>query len=374
MGATLRRARLPHGFLGMLALVLGCELAIARQGISLLNVQPAMFRFAARAAEREAPHCDILCLGDSLVKLGLVPRLLEAELGRSTYNLALIAGQPPSSYFLLRRALEAGARPSAVVVNFKANCLSYPPWVNVRQWCEIGGLRDCLELAWAAPDAHVSGTILTDWLLPSFQSRDQLRSWILAALAGQSGASYSETVPYWHNWSANQGAQIMPKNPVGRTDPKLLEKSIYYPDQWWCDPVNARYLQRFLKLARTHNIPVFWLLAPIQPCVQAKREQNGLDERYMKLVQRALAKFPNLFIIDGRHSGYEPDVFIDFSHLDRDGAAALSAGVASVLRDHFTRGSDRESRMVALPAYEAPRTGSELEDLAQSRLALGNRK
>ena len=65
--------------------------------------------------------------GDSLAKLGVAPSLVEARSGRSVYNLAVCAGQAPSSYFLLRRVLDSGARPTAILVDFFPRLLQVPP-------------------------------------------------------------------------------------------------------------------------------------------------------------------------------------------------------------------------------------------------------
>lgn len=365
--------RLPLGLLGALGLVVACEWTIARGWMNVSGVPPAMFRFAGHAAQEQAPGAEILCLGDSLVKFGLVPEVLEASLNRSAYNLAVMGGQPPSSYFLLRRALKAGSRPRAVVVNFKANCLAATPWINYHQWASLGSLTDCLDLAWESPNASLCGTMLADWLLPSYQARYQIRSGFLAALAGRKTSTREDIQTHWRNWVANKGAQVMPKNPEGRVNPAFLFKEVYYPEHWWCDPVNARYMRRFLKLARKEGIPVFWLLAPIQPAVQTKREQVGLDERYMKIVRHALRDFPNLVVIDGRHAGYRPEVFVDYSHLDHEGAGALSTGVASILNEYLSGGGNSENRMVALPPYQDSEKSRSLEDVSQSRLALGYR-
>src|SRR4029077_15768237 len=97
----------------------------------------AVAKRAARAARREATRCEILFLGDSLLEFGAVPRVLEKCLGRSTFNLAVAGVPPPGALFLLRRALHSGARPAAIVVDFKANIVSGNPLANQRPWVEM---------------------------------------------------------------------------------------------------------------------------------------------------------------------------------------------------------------------------------------------
>ena len=39
----------------------------------------------------------VICFGDSLVKLGIVPAVIEGRLGRRAYNLSACAGQAPAT-------------------------------------------------------------------------------------------------------------------------------------------------------------------------------------------------------------------------------------------------------------------------------------
>ncbi len=78
-------------------------------------------------------------------------------------------------------------------------------------------------------------------------------------------------------------------------------------------------------------------------------------------------------VIDGRAPGYGRAVFIDDSHLDRVGAWAFTSDVAEVLAARF--GGDRPAaRWVTLPPFRE-RPGAEgIEDMDESRLALGPKK
>jgi hypothetical protein len=138
---------------------------------------------------------------------------------------------------------------------------------------------------------------------------------------------------------------------------------------WKCQPANARYVQRFLELAFDARVPVFWLLPPNSPRVIAQRTENGLFARYDAFVREALGRFANLTVIDARRSGYEHSVFVDPVHLDRTGAAALTAGVADVLKTALAPGASTP-RWVLLPAYHEPTAGMGLEDVEQSKSAL----
>ena len=148
MTGSLRHAvgrRLPWGLLGMLASVLFAECWFARNDIHFLGPETASWRLGPRSARERAPAAEVLCFGDSLVKLGVVPKVMERTLNRRVYNLALIAGQPPATFFLLRTALEAGAKPSALIVDYEPHLLSLPPQEKAPLWSELAGARDCLR-------------------------------------------------------------------------------------------------------------------------------------------------------------------------------------------------------------------------------------
>ena len=105
----------PSGLIGAVGLILAIEALVGQTGGT---TQPrtrlsSSYQSAVQAASGPEGRADILCFGDSLVKLGILPRVLEARLGSSAYNLAVLGGQAPGSYFLLRRVLEHGHRPRA---------------------------------------------------------------------------------------------------------------------------------------------------------------------------------------------------------------------------------------------------------------------
>lgn len=108
----------PLGLFGMLACVAIVELLLTRGEPDFLMAWQVLVRYQSDASRRkDVPKDSVLCFGESLVSYGVVPSILEKRLGRRTFNLAVAGGKFPSSYFLLRRSLEAGARPSALVID-----------------------------------------------------------------------------------------------------------------------------------------------------------------------------------------------------------------------------------------------------------------
>src|SRR5262249_51799500 len=95
---------------------------------------------------------------------------------------------------------------------------------------------------------------------------------------------------------------------------------------------NKQYVRRFLALAEAHRIRVFWLIPPIHPVVQGVRDKLGRDGPFQRFIREEQARFPDLVVIDGRRSGYHPDLFVDSSHLNIEGTTTFSVDVADVVR------------------------------------------
>jgi hypothetical protein len=359
--------RVPRGLLGMAALVVLVESFINRHDRDFRSAMQWDWRLTGQAARGEAARCGILCFGDSMVKEGVAPRVLEERLGRPAYNLALGAGMTPAAYFLLRRALAAGARPAAIVLDCEPHLLALGYRSNDDQWPELIDARECLDQAWAARDAGFFARVMLARLFASIRDREQVRAHVRSAFRGEASVWRSHSPGFWRNWRINRGAQIMPVNTAFRG---LLgaQHWMWFPNPWVPDPLAERFLHRFLGLAAASRIPVLWLLPPMAPAGQALREQIGLDASYTRFVERIQADFPNVRVIDGRRSGYGPEEFNDPFHLNRDGALSFSVAVAEVLA-RATTGAASCPRWVDLP-HDRPRaTGSPLEDLDQSVLA-----
>jgi hypothetical protein len=131
------RLELPIGLLGMLALVVGFEVHVARHWWSLTD--PAAFGWAHNGlrAKLEGPGSEIICAGDSLIQVGLIPRIIEAGTGRVAINLG--AGSAPAVFtdLVLRRAFVAGAKPVAIIFDLEPNTLSHGPEHDIRFWQEF---------------------------------------------------------------------------------------------------------------------------------------------------------------------------------------------------------------------------------------------
>ncbi|AGA26241.1 hypothetical protein [Singulisphaera acidiphila] len=360
---------LPWGLLGMFALVLAFEaFAAAHQNNLFLKIDAWTWKQTGRRAERPGSKARIVCLGDSLVQVGVASPIIEKHAGLSTCNLAISGGQAASSYFLLRRVLEAGGRPDSLVLDFFPRHLQSSPLVGLDPWIDLTTFAEVVDLARAGRDAEFLGRVALAKILPTVRSRPEIRGTILAALNGEDRSDRHHVPPSLRrNIEVNRGGLLCPSTPTRHEDLEAWSKT-YFPTNWSCHPVNDVYVRRLLALAASRGIRVFWLLPPIQPVLQQRCERNGFDARHLDFVRGFQAEFPNVTVLDGRHANYDPDVFFDPHHLARDGAAVFSFDVAMTLRRSIH--SDRAlPRWVDLPSYGKRRIDGPLEDVEQSRVA-----
>ena len=124
----------------------------------------------------------------------------------------------------------------------------------------------------------------------------------------------------------NRGAEIVASRPDQVEDVDTWMRG-YFP-RFDCTKVNRTYIKKLLDLARRNEIPVFWVLPPYKPELQARCEQSGFDQAHEAFIKGPPGRYPGLYVIDGRRAGYDPRVFTDLHHLGREGAAIFSADVA----------------------------------------------
>ena len=72
----------------MIALIVVIEWFFGRNWLDFTDPVSLSWRYSAEGVATEAPGCELLCLGDSLIKHGLLPRVIEEETGRRTVNLS----------------------------------------------------------------------------------------------------------------------------------------------------------------------------------------------------------------------------------------------------------------------------------------------
>jgi hypothetical protein len=334
----------------MLALVAVVELIVSARRLDFTTVWADDWRRSALAATRQAPSRDVLVFGDSLVKFSVLPKRIESKTGLRAYNLALNAGTMPSAYFMLRRTLEAGARPKVIVADFCALMQPDRPIRSIRLYPDMATLRDVLDLSWTSGDADFLASTLLGKLLPSYKCRYEIRESVKAAFDGRRASPWPAQSNIWVTWKLEDGAQPMPSNGQGGWTNAEMVRDLS-PTRWECDAINAAYVEKFLKLAESRQIPVVWLIPPLHPEVHSLRAVQGSDEAYTRFVEVTVSRHPGVMVLDARRSGYDRTLYIDTIHLGRQGAESLSTDLARLLLDRIGH-PPKADRWVQLPRYE----------------------
>jgi hypothetical protein len=359
----------PAGLAGMLVLVAAAGGGLARQEVMFTTVAAAAWQWG-REHVPQAGCRPVVVFGDSMGKNGVLPSVLEARSGMKAWNLAVPSGVTPLYYFWFRRLIRAGSRPAAVLVN--AETLDADPLYSPRLWERAAGLGEAAELAREGHDlTFLTGVVLAR-LFPSYRNRVEILSGARGLITGKGELGYRRILPVWRNWNKNDGAFVLPDwdDPPGG-DPRTaqLEQAYYRPPAMKPNPVNHAYLIRFLDLAAENNVPVFLLLTPVHPEVQARRDRFGRDASAVDHARGLLGRYPGLTVVDGRHAGYPPETLADMTHLSLTGAVAFSDAVGGLL---LRQGGPRWRE---LPPYDGAKAatlaaGSGAEDYTESAMWL----
>jgi hypothetical protein len=311
----------------------------------------------------------VLYLGDSLIKHALIPRLIEEGSRCRGYNLAVASAPSPASFFLFRRALDAGARPSAIVFDMVPHLLAGGPRYWNRQWPVLLSPLETCELIRSTRSTELATEMLLFHALPSLRARYDLRTALSNALQGEPLASRELNARHRRNWTLNDGANVAIKRPLPLGEVTDGEHQKIMSHRFSVNRVNAEYARRTLALARKRSVTAYLLLPPLPPMVIERRIATGAEGKYLEFLHRLQDEYPELVILDARRAAYPASVFVDSLHLDRDGAALLSRDVGTVLHDDLGRPAPTAKRWLAMPDYrDIPGgAGQGLEDVEQSK-------
>ena len=364
--------RCPRGVIAAVLSILFVESTLSRHDLELTRPEGINLRMARFAARTHAPGRDLLCLGSSMVQGGILPAVLDRHSGSKSYNLAVVAGTTSTSYYLLKEALNAGARPSAVVLDLHPVFILADNRDRNHFWSDSLGLIDLIDLAWTLNDSHLFSEILFTKSLRSLYHRDQLRTSLLGALNGASSTHWYGNLVWMRNLNRNQGAAVSENNPVYKGEVTPVYQSLWLSDEHrkGSSPSAELYMHRLLKLAAAHGIRVYWVNMPLVPELEHEREAKGWNKDYDRFT-RKFSSYANLVVLDARNTGYPPSVFLDATHLASSGANALSRDIAQVLsRDKIVNTKDERSRRVLLPPFQQRPIDVPFESLAHSMRAL----
>ena len=367
--------RLPLGLLGALLMIVVVERAIAGRMIAVTTHVASSWGFAAEAARGDGARSEILGFGDSLIKFGFLPQIIQKRTGRTAYNLAALAGPSSRDYQILKRVLDAGGKPSAIVVCIQVVHLGSGPRSHVRHFAESVTLAEALDLAWTSRDPGLFASLMIERRVPSIRARFEIRGNLMRALRGEEGVWTPLFYPLRRNWNRSRGAHIVPEEHHSPDDPAAAEahaRELYpydFADVSDQVPVHEIYIRRFLNLAAQRKIPVFWVLPPMLPAVEDRQQRVALTALSTALARRVQVWYPEVVVVDGRERGYDAGAFVDGVHLNRRGAYVFSRDLADMLR-HRLNETSSANLWVLLPRYRPSTMEVELEDTTQSTAAL----
>lgn len=372
------RDRLPLGLLGALAVVLAAEGYVARRKDELTSIYSVEWRQNARAIRRHAAGPAVLCFGTSLSHMGISPLVLEETMRVPAYNFAMSGAQPFACYLALRDALASGARPKALVVDYAWTTLGQPASFNEVGLAEVATPIDLAAYALAARDASLLGRMAMAWLLPSYRGRPEVRANVAAAVRGAEPGRNPERFLYARNAASNRGAcHLGAIGYDGSVDPS---NPVMFPTDWSCAPACERYIDAFLDLAASRQIPVFWVMPPMAAGARGCWAASGARGRYLGLVEAVAARHANLTIVDATEAAYPVEAFNDPVHLNRDGAVVFSADLGRAIAGRLARDGGPASglRRVRLPDYRPDPDAGRVEDsratLAKIRESMETRR
>jgi hypothetical protein len=291
----------------------------------------------------------------------------------------VLGGQPPTGDFLLRRVLDTGHCPRALIVDFSPLLLGMDPRVNLEWWAALPRGGERLELAWHSRDPALAGSLILRGMIASLSNRETIRAAVgLAAFDATTDddlPTADDLMALRRNWQVNRGAQVAPRSFIAVQG--ALPRPYDGPGwSWMPHPVQAYCVERFLATAQARRIPVYWVLPPAEAVWLDRNERVGTIDAYRRYVHGQVARFPVLTVLDGQRAGWDRAWFRDPVHLNRDGAIRLSLAVADAIAAEQGGSHDR-GRWIDLNGSGAPppRDFQDLlEDLDQSRLAVRNRK
>jgi len=369
-GTILRRC--PRGILGAIVIVMIVESWLARQDLEFTRPEGINLRMARLAARKHAPTCEVLCLGSSMIHSGVLPAALDRHSRSKSYNLAVVAGTTSTSYYILKEAIDAGARPRAVVLDVHPAFILADNRDRNHFWVDCIGTADLVDLGWTLRDPDDFADILLRKIFRSLYHRDPIRLATLHALRGERFSERAPNLTMMRNLNQNRGAFVTPRPASYQGEISPVYQRVWLSDNHrrGSSPSAELYMHRLLQLAHEHGIRVYWVNLPLVPELNRQREAKGWNEVYDRFTKNFLA-YPNLVVIDARTSGYEPSVFNDASHLSPEGAYVLSREIAEILdRDKFEPRLTEESRWMKLPPFLERRPDIPLEDYNTSAIAI----
>jgi lysophospholipase L1-like esterase len=374
-----------------------CILAIeaALWATKSLREQPSLLLWRDTGRDSRSPEAreaDVILLGDSMIRCGLVPEILEAKTGRKTVTLALTGGRPSAALLLLNRVLEQGGAPSVVVIDFEPLILINSPYSAWTAWYELLEPRDVFDFGQWMHDPSFPASFSLGHAFLSIRHRQLFEGqfkafvengdWLHSLATAETVATppvLSHGTPARapasvHTQPLNDGghhslkidvnqepaefASTNPANSLGELLPPLprtVEFQLTSLSPGATNKLEAKAVIKLLRLTRDQKIALYIAIPPRGAELEKHLDDHGLAAWRDRFHDSLLREFPHVRVIDSRHAGYSDLLFSDSSHVNHAGAQAWSRDFAATLARELTS-PGHEARRIVLDRSSTMRT------------------
>lgn len=279
-----------------------------------------------RAALALDPTPAVQIHGDSVAQGALLAGEIEKSLPQGTvvWNAALQGSGPEFTYFLLKRQIEGGHVPGAIVMAHSPHT-----FVTERTGVLVGGFLDWREVPEALATGHHFFEALYGVLCRlSFTLRHHEELGELLKGRRAAIATWNDPIPT-EAWVRKVGGEAEARwAREGKGAPGPIHP--VYRQRFEVDPGEREYLGRTLALAHSHSIPVYWVTLPEHAAIKAVRDSVRFAPFYYAFVD-SLAKTGEVRVLQREFEVLPAEEFSDYTHLRLRAALAFSREIGEKL-------------------------------------------
>ena len=315
----------PAGLFTCLLVLAGIELFVARSDW-IIERFPSSSLGAVYALESQliqGTEPEIVCLGNSRLRDGLAPRVLEEELGMrkgSVLNLALTAGTPFDSHVLYRRNRTVLRQAKMMIVDVEYDYYIDAPVLSPRI-VQFATFHEHVRLFQTRKQLVLA---LVGGIWRTFGLRDYLRALIIDPDNSNSLVLADDGRIVWRDRELDNRIDVQAD---------IIEQGKVF-ETIRLDHGHERELRRLIALAREDNVKVVLLHVPMRD-----EYVRHLKETFPENYRRARVEFQeSVFDVDllldweqGGEIGLLDDDYFDYGHMTNAGSEKMTRAVADQL-------------------------------------------
>ena len=265
----------------------------------------------AREYFRAEPVPDIQIFGDSVIDRALVADALSDGTPLTARNDALASSRPPTTYYLLREQLAEGKLPKAIV--FAHIPRSFDDAFTARlagSFAEWHELPSVYAMA-SRPTEAVYGTLARfSYLL---MLRKQFKDLFL------NGDHRFFSIPedrfrYTPDYAREMVDSYMTDPVAYEASQETFDGTLSNRDSTFSvSAENDEYFRKTLELAKSYEVPVFWLTPLAAETTNEVDEENGYYDELAKYLE-PFEQSGDLIVLELRPEVYADELFSDYIH------------------------------------------------------------